>query len=331
MVALIAIGDMAITKYYNKKMKKVSIMLPDYNGGELVRRSIESVLAQTYTDYVLYLIDNGSTKDNTREILHSYTDPRIVHIDVDVNNGTSSAYNAVLNRITTKWVAIIHADDMWYPTKLEKQMAFLEKHPDYCILGTWYDFIDINDKVIGTSKEPLTSWEKVEERYKKDKLVVFCHPSVVFNRDIALAVGGFHEEFWPTDDADMWSRMLETGGKACIYPEVLTMYRMHGASTSYTRMSDLNEKRRFTQCCMKLRRKGLPEISFDEFKQQRKKRPLTVRSAEAYQDYTQYHYKMAIGALAAKKWGAFVLHGVVCSLMNPVMMIDALTKKSMKR
>ena len=62
-------------------MKKVSIMLPDYNGGELVRRSIESVLTQTYKDYVLYLIDNGSTKDNTREILHSYTDPRIVHVD----------------------------------------------------------------------------------------------------------------------------------------------------------------------------------------------------------------------------------------------------------
>ena len=311
-------------------MAKVSIMLPDYNGGELVRRSIVSVLAQTYRDYTLYLIDNGSTKDNTREILHSYTDERIVHVDVDVNNGTSSAYNAVLNRITTKWVAIIHADDMWYPTKLEKQMAFLEEHPDYCILGTWYDFIDINDKVIGTSKEPLTTWEKVEERYKKDKLVVFCHPSVVFDRDIALAVGGFHEEFWPTDDADMWQRMLETGGKACIYPEVLTMYRMHGASTSYTRMSDLNEKRRFTQCCMKLRRKGLPEISFDEFKKQRKNRPFTVRFAEAYQDYTQYHYKMAIGAIASKRWGAFVVHGAVCSLMNPEMMIDALTKKSMK-
>ena len=127
-------------------MTKISIMLPDYNGGELVRRSIESVLAQTYTDYVLYLIDNGSTKDNTREILHSYTGPRIVHVDVDVNNGTSSAYNAVLKKIDTPWVAVIHADDMWYPTKLEKQMAFLEQHPDYCILGTWYDYVDINDK-----------------------------------------------------------------------------------------------------------------------------------------------------------------------------------------
>ena len=152
-------------------MTKISIMLPDYNGGELVRRSIESVLAQTYTDYVLYLIDNGSTKDNTREILHSYTGPRIVHVDVDVNNGTSSAYNAVLKKIDTPWVAVIHADDMWYPTKLEKQMAFLEQHPDYCILGTWYDYVDINDKVIGTSKEPLTTWEKVAERYNNDKMV----------------------------------------------------------------------------------------------------------------------------------------------------------------
>lgn len=142
-------------------------------------------------------------------------------MDVDVNNGTSSAYNAVLKKIDTPWVAVIHADDMWYPAKLEKQMAFLEQHPDYCILDTWYDYVDIHDKVIGTSKEPLTTWEKVAERYNNDKMVVFCHPSVVFSHDVALAVGGFHEEFWPTDDADMWQRMLETGGKACIYPEAL--------------------------------------------------------------------------------------------------------------
>lgn len=311
-------------------MSKVSIMLPDYNGGELVRESIESVLAQTYTDYVFYLIDNGSTKDNTREILHSYKDSRIVHVDVDVNDGTSSAYNAVLNKITTPWVAIIHADDLWYPTKLEKQMAFLEQHPDYCILGTWYDIIDINSNVIGTSKEPLITWEEVEKRYKADKLVVFAHPSVVFSRDTALAVGGFHQEFWPTDDADMWSRMLETGGKACIYPEVLTMYRIHGASTSYTRMSELNAKRRYTQCCMKLRRNGQQEISYDEFLQMQKKRSWSERFRDSYKDYTQYHYKVTVGAIAAKKWSAVVGHGILCALLNPALVLDAFAKKSIK-
>ena len=170
-------------------------------------------------------------------------------------------------------VTVIHADDMWYPTKLEKQMAFLEQHSVYCILGTWYDYVDINDKVIGTAKEPLTTWENVESRYKADKMVVFCHPSVVFSHDVALAVGGFHEEFWPTDDADMWQRMLETGGKACIYPEVLTMYRIHNSSTTFTRMAESNAKRRYTEYCMHLRRSGRPEISFEEYMQLQKKRP----------------------------------------------------------
>lgn len=311
-------------------MAKVSIMLPDYNGGELVRRSIESVLSQTYTDYVFYLIDNGSTKDNTREILHSYTDRRIVHVDVDVNNGTSSAYNAVLNRIDTPWVAVIHADDMWYPTKLERQMAFLEQHLDYCILGTWYDYIDINDKVIGTSKEPLTTWEQVEEKYAANKMVVFCHPSIVFRRDVALAVGGFHEEFWPTDDADMWQRMLETGGKACIYPEVLTMYRIHGSSTTFTRMTESNDKRRYTEFCMKLRRGDQREISFDEFLQLRKKRSCWERFAEAYEDYVFYQYKLAIAAIASNKKGKFLYHSSICALLNPAWAINALRKKTIK-
>ncbi len=311
-------------------MAKVSIMLPDYNGGELVRESIESVLAQTYTDYVFYLIDNGSTKDNTREILHSYKDPRIVHVDVDVNDGTSSAYNAVLNKITTLWVAIIHADDLWYPTKLEKQMAFLEQHPDYCILGTWYDYIDIHSKVIGTSKEPLTTWEKVEERYKANKMVVFCHPSIIFNRDVARAVGGFHQEFWPNDDADMWQRMLETGGKACIYPEVLTMYRIHNSATTYTHMSESNAKTRFAQYCMELRRSGKPEISFEEFMQKQKERSMIVRWKEAHTDLYYYHYKMAIRGVASHNKAAFIMHGIVCALLNPSKVLDAIRKKSVK-
>lgn len=311
-------------------MAKVSIMLPDYNGGELVRRSIESVLAQTYRDYTLYLIDNGSTKDNTREILHSYTDPRIVHVDVDVNNGTSSAYNAVLNRIETPWVAIIHADDMWYPTKLEKQMAFLEQHPDYCMLGTWYDFIDINDRVIGTSKEDFTSWEKVEQLYKKNKLVVLGHITLVFNRDVALSVGGFHEEFWPTDDADMWQRMLETGGKACIYPEVLAMYRIHNTATTYTRMKECNDKLRFTRHCMRLRRNGLPEISFEEFMQLQNQRSWKQRLADAYDDYCHYHYKMAVRGVAANNKVAVLFHGAVFALLNPARTISTLKQKSFK-
>lgn len=311
-------------------MAKVSIMLPDYNGGELVRESIESVLAQTYTDYVLYLIDNGSTKDNTREILHSYTDSRIVHVDVDVNDGTSSAYNAVLNKITTPWVAIIHADDLWYPTKLEKQMAFLEQHPDYCILGTWYDYIDINSKVIGTSKEPLTAWDKVEEKYNANQMVVFCHPSIVFNREVAINAGGFRQEFWPTDDADMWQRMLETGGKACIYPEVLTMYRIHNASTTITRMNELNAKRRYTEYCMKLRRSNQQEIPFEWFLQLQKQRPWAKQFAEKYEDYVFYQYRCAISAVAAKKKFSMLFHGLICAVLNPFMVIGVLSKKSIK-
>ena len=310
-------------------MAKVSILLSDYNGGEQVRYTIDSVLRQTYTDYVFYLIDNGSDKDNTREVLHAYNDPRIVHINIDKNRGLASAYNLVLGQITTPWVAIIDADDMWYPTKLEKQINFLEQHLDYCLLGTWYYLIDINNKVIGTSKEPLTTWEKVEQRYRADKLVVFAHPSVVFSREVALSVGGFHGEFWPTDDADMWSRMLEIGKKACIYPEVLTMYRIHGASNSLTSLAAMNRMKRYTVYCLRLRRSGLQEVSYDEYIARMKKRPIGERLKEMYKDYTQYQYKKAVAAYSAGNWGAFVCRAVICTLLNPCKVIDAFCKKSL--
>lgn len=310
-------------------MRKISIILSDYNGGELVAHSVESVLSQTLCDFTFYLIDNGST-DNTREILHSYNDSRIVHVDINENKGLANAYNLVLQQITTPWVAIIDADDMWYPTKLEKQMAFLEQHPDYCLLGTWYDLIDANNKIIGTSREPLTSWEQVEKRYKADKLVVFSHPSVVFSREVALSVGGFHGQFWPTDDADMWSRMLETGMKACIYPEVLTMYRIHGASNSLTSLAAMSKMKRYTVYCLKLRRNGQPEINYDEYLLRMEQRPAKERWLEGYNDYIQYQYKNAVAAYSAKNWGAFVGHAFVCTILSPGKVIDAFRKKSLK-
>ena len=311
-------------------MRKISVILSDYNGGELVRHTIDSVLKQTYTDYSFYLIDNGSTKDNTRDILHSYHDPRIVHVDIDKNEGLANAYNLVLKQISTPWVAIIDADDMWYPTKLEKQMAFLEQHPDYCLLGTWYDLADAQNKVIGTSKEPLTSWDAVERRYKANKLVVFSHPSVIFRRDVAMAVGGFRGQFWPTDDADMWSRMLETGMKACIYPEVLTMYRIHGASNSLTSLAAMSRMKRYTVYCLRLRRNGQPEITYDEYLTKMKERPVLERFSEMYKDYVQYQYKKTVAAYSAKNRCAFVWHAIVCTLLNPFKVLDAFFKKSLK-
>ena len=128
----------------------------------------------------------------------------------------------------------------------------------------------------------------------------------------------------------MWQRMLEKGGKACIYPEVLTMYRIHNSSTTFTRMTESNAKRRFTEYCMCLRRSGQQEVTFEQFMQLQKSRSCWKRFAEAYEDYTFYQYKLAIAAVAAKRRWAFLLHGGIFALLNPERAINAIRKKSVK-
>ena len=130
----------------------------------------------------------------------------------------------------------------------------------------------------------------------------------------------------PLIDKEKSSRV----GKACIYPEVLTMYRIHNSSTTFTRMAESNAKRRYTEYCMHLRRSGMPEISFEKYMQLQKKRPIAVRFSEKYKDYAFYHYKRTVAAIAAKKRSSYLLHGVICAILNPRMVYDALRKKSMK-
>lgn len=107
----------------------VSVVMPAYNLAKFVGQSIESVLSQTYGDFELVIIDNGST-DNTADVIRSYKDERIKFLKVPSNLGPSLAVNIAIGHSTGKYVALLAADDYWTPEKLARQTAYLDSHPD---------------------------------------------------------------------------------------------------------------------------------------------------------------------------------------------------------
>ena len=109
--------------------RKVSVIIPTYNREATLKRAVESVLNQTYTDFELIIVDDGST-DNTRQLVENIHDDRITYYYVKINSGAAAARNYGIERAEGEYIAFQDSDDYWHSDKLEKQMKVMESNPD---------------------------------------------------------------------------------------------------------------------------------------------------------------------------------------------------------
>ena len=186
----------------------ISIIVSIYNSDKTLSQMIESVLNQTYKDFELILINDGST-DNSLDVIKKYAkkDNRIVTIDKK-NSGLTKSLNIGLKKAKNKYIARIDADDIWYPTKLEKQIEFLEQNQDYTLVGTVYNEIDENGKII--YKKQRTPLLITDEEIRKNivRFNPFFHSSVMFKKEVLETVGFYNEELKYTQDYEFWIRIM---------------------------------------------------------------------------------------------------------------------------
>ncbi len=119
----------------------ISVIMPVYNYGHLIKESIDSVLAQTMPDFELIIVNDGST-DNSSEVAHSYLDKRIKIIDFPENRGCYPAMNAGMRAAKGKYLCVVGADDKNLPERLEKQYRFLEENMEFGVIGSAYQFLN---------------------------------------------------------------------------------------------------------------------------------------------------------------------------------------------
>ena len=186
-------------------MPNLSVIIPTYKRANLVSQAIESVLAQTYTDYEVIVINDGSP-DNTKEVLASFGD-KITVINQE-NQGVAAARNAAIKLAKGRYIAFLDDDDLWLPNKLEKQIACLESHPNIGLVYSDMFCFDEN----GTFPD---TWSQVNPTPPVQELwILFVRnfipiPSVVVRRECLDAVGEFDSTTVPCEDYDMWLRIIE--------------------------------------------------------------------------------------------------------------------------
>jgi glycosyltransferase involved in cell wall biosynthesis len=281
---------------------KVSVVMPAYNAERYLAEAIESVLAQTWKDFELIILNDGS-QDSTRTIAESYArrDSRI-HFESHPNMGVAPTLNRGLDLATSEWVAIMHADDVMMPNRLERQLAFVSMHPELAVASSWVMHINGKGKIIAKGDSPLITFEAVEKLYMANELVGFSHPASILRKSAIQSVGGYRSQLRVNEDVDLWNRLLEHGYKILVQPEHLLKYRIHSGSASIAQARFVRRQLHWVKECMLRRRRGEKELSWNEFLIYSKTFPWYVRLDAERKDMCKIFYKSAVFYFSQRKY-----------------------------
>ena len=212
---------------------RVTVLLAVHNGEPYVRDAVASVLAQTWSDFELLIVDDAST-DGTVTTIESFGDDRIRLLRNERNVGQVPSLNRGLREARGEIVARIDADDVSRPTRLERQLAVLDANPRIGLVGTWMTLVDERGRHVGSLRKTLADY--VDFVFHTLIMRVWVsHPAATYRREPVLALGGYDEATGPSEDKDLWRKLALERWEARIVPEELVVYRLHEAQLSQTR------------------------------------------------------------------------------------------------
>jgi glycosyltransferase involved in cell wall biosynthesis len=206
----------------------VSIVMPAFNAAQFLDEAVCSVLDQTFRDFEFIIVDDGST-DDTATILQKYAkaDSR-VRVFRQTNEGMIPALNRGCRVARGRFIARMDADDISLPQRIERQLKYLEAHPEIGILGTWASRIDENGRVVGDwclSPNPkVLKWNHFFT-------VCVIHPTVLMRREVLEKLNYYRSDAIHAEDRDLWLRASAITDFSNL-PECLLKYRVWGKSTS---------------------------------------------------------------------------------------------------
>ena len=216
---------------------------------------MNSVLAQTLEDFECVIVDDGSS-DRTPELIGELArqDPRVRPMRVE-HGGIVGALNAGIRIARAPLIARMDADDVCMPRRLERQVAYMEEHPECVAVGSWVLLTDPYGSDL-TELRPDLAHEQIEADLLKANGWAMFHPTVMMRREPLLAVGGYRRQYQWSEDIDLFLRLAEVGKLANI-PEVLLRYRQHASSVNRTRReTQLEINRRLLEETYQRRRLG---------------------------------------------------------------------------
>jgi glycosyltransferase involved in cell wall biosynthesis len=206
---------------------KVSVIIPIYNGERYIVSAIESVLAQTYKNFEIVIVNDGST-DNSREKLLAYRQlPFVQYIEQD-NRGVAAARNTAIRQATGELIAFLDQDDLWLPSKLEAQVGFMRDHPAVPMVHANVACIDAQGQQVDFDWDNNLSGDCLGQLFQRNRVAVV---TVVVKKECLGEVGLLDESLSGVDDYELWLRIARRFPIGRL-DEIVACYRFHDLNTS---------------------------------------------------------------------------------------------------
>lgn len=228
----------------SQPVPSVSVVMPAYNAAKYLREAIDSILAQTYTDFEFIIINDGST-DDTRAIIQSYDDPRIVYLENETNSGICVTLNKGLDAARGRYIARMDADDISLPERLAAQVAYMDAHPEVGVAGS--DIV-----VFGEDFAPYTFKQLHTPEDCMAGLLFntcFAHPAVMIRKSVISEHNlRYNDVFRGLEDYELWWQISKYS-KLNNIDIPLLRYRHHkGQETQNVTSRVKNAFKTFTKC-----------------------------------------------------------------------------------
>lgn len=268
-------------------MIKLTATMPVFNGMPFLPAAVESILGQSYGDYKLLIINDGSS-DGSLDYLMSIKDPRL-KVMSQSNCGLGSTLNRLCYLADTRFIARMDADDISAPERFAKQMAYLRDHPEIAMLGTGGYFFTADG--VTPMAGVCHGHDRIRAKLLRGKAGV-CHPSVIFSKAAFLSAGGYRIA-GAGEDIDFCLRLSEYG-KVANLPDLLYGYRVDNFSLSMRRRNELHRGYAYAIDCAYRRIYKQPELPQELFFKQWETRSPLCRLNEAFSDLSERFYRSSI-------------------------------------
>jgi glycosyltransferase involved in cell wall biosynthesis len=184
---------------------KISVLMCAYNTEAYIAQAISSILEQSFTEFELIIVNDGST-DKTIEVIQSFKDPRIVLFTVQ-HKGIAAALNYGLKQAKADYIARFDADDICYHDRLKVQYEYLNTHSEYFIVGSSADYVDAEGNYIFTYHPPCVTNKEIQNI--KNKVCPFVHSSVLYRKEFIIKNGGYNDNALSFEDHLLWLQVLK--------------------------------------------------------------------------------------------------------------------------
>lgn len=206
-------------------MPKVDVIIPAYNTGKYLAMAIDSVIAQTFEDWRILLVDDGST-DNTSAVVAPYIQRLGTKLTVikQPNQGLPAARNTAIRNSSAEYLALLDADDIWLPHRLAESIKYFEGRPEIGMCYSSISLIDENGQILKSFYDIQKHAEGMIAPYIYRRDVQLPCPTITFRRSCVDEVGSFDETMRATEDRDLWFRIASKFEVGFI-PQILALYR----------------------------------------------------------------------------------------------------------